>query len=221
MAEASAGADRAGRTDDERAYYALNARAWPLFAPFYDLMVAPFRKIRLEVVALAGVGPSSRVLDVATGTGAQAHAFAQRAGTVVGVDICEAMLRIAKRRRPSENLTYKQADATALPFADASFDIACISFALHEMPRSIRDRTLEEMVRVTVPSGTIVIVDYAPPRDAFEKAIARVVRLYEGARYVDFVRSDVRDFLRGAGVEVREERKFLRGTVRAMVGARV
>lgn len=221
MTEASAVADRAGRTDDERAYYALNARAWPLFAPFYDLMVAPFRKIRPDVVTLARVGPSSRVLDVATGTGAQAHAFAQRAGTVVGVDICEAMLRIAKRKRRSENLTYRRADATALPFADASFDIACISFALHEMPRSIRDRTLEEMVRVTVPRGTIVIVDYAPPHNLFERAIARFVELYEGARYVDFVQSDIRESFRGAGVEQREERRFLGGTVRAVVGARV
>lgn len=125
------------------------------------------------------------------------------------------------RKRRLENLTYRRAEATALPFADASFDVACISFAFHEMPKSIRDRSLAEMVRVTVPHGTIVIVDYAPPRDAFERAISRFVRLYEGARYVDFVRSDIREFFRGGGIEVREERRFLRGTVRAVVGTRV
>lgn len=219
--DASSVADRAARTNDERDYYALNARVWPLVAPFYDLVVAPFKRIRPEVVTLAGVGPISRVLDVATGTGAQAHAFAQRAGKVVGVDLCDAMLRIARRRRRAENLTYRQADATALPFPDSSFDVACISFAVHEMPRTIRDRALAEMVRVTVPDGTIVVVDYAPPRDGLERAIARVVKLYEGERYADFIRSDLRELLRKAGVEVREERRFLHGAVRAVIGVRV
>jgi ubiquinone/menaquinone biosynthesis C-methylase UbiE len=220
MTEASRVADRPELTSDERAYYALNARAWPIFAPLYDFVVAPFRRIRPEVVSLAGVSPSSRVLDVATGTGAQAYAFAERAGTVVGVDLCEAMLRIATRKRRAENLTYRQGDATALPFPDASFDVACISFALHEMPRSIRERALAEMVRVTVLDGTIAIVDYAPPRDAVERAIGRFVRLYEGQRYVDFVQSDLGAFLRSAGIDIREERRFLRGVVRAVVGVR-
>lgn len=134
-------AGRPERTEEERAYYALNAWAWPLFAPFYDLVVAPFRKIR---------------------------AFAQRSRAVVGVDLCEEMLRIAVRKRAAENLTYQQADATALPFPDRSFQVSCVSFALHEMPRRIRDRALAEMVRVTVPQGTIVIVDYAPPRGTVE-----------------------------------------------------
>lgn len=221
MVDASSVADRAELTNDERDYYAQNARVWPLVAPFYDLVVAPLQRLRPEVVTLAGVGPISRVLDVATGTGAQAHAFAQRAGKVVGVDLCEAMLRIARRRRRAKNLTYRQADATAFPFSEASFDVASISFALHERPRSIRDRALAEMVRVTVPRGTVVVVDYAPPRDVLERAIARVVKLYEGERYADFIRSDLRELLRKAGVEVREERRFLRGAVRAVIGIRV
>jgi ubiquinone/menaquinone biosynthesis C-methylase UbiE len=130
------------------------------------------------------------------------------------------MLQIARRERRAENLTYRQADATALPFSDASFDVACISFALHEMPRSIRERALAEMVRVAVPEGTLVIVDYAPPRDAVERAIGRFVKLYEGQRYVEFVRTDLGAFLRGAGVDIREERRFLHAVVRAVVGVK-
>lgn len=210
------------RTEEERAYYAFNEKAWAMFAPFYDFVTFPMRTLRGEVVTvLAGLDASSRVLDVATGTGTQARAFAKKAGEVVGIDLSEAMLGIARKKRGLPNLTFRHADAADLPFDDASFDVACISFALHEMPPSVRGRVIGEMVRVTRPGGTIVVVDYAPPRGPFESAISRIVALYERERYVEFIRSDLRALLQRAAVDVHDERTSMLGTVRIVTGARV
>ena len=208
------------RSDDVQAYYSLNRRVYPALAPFYDLVTFPIRRLRREVASMAGVGPSSRVLDVATGTGAQALAFAESAREVVGIDISGPMLRIARRKNRRPSVTFLQADATKLPFEDGSFDVACISFALHEMPGSVRERAVREMMRVLRPGGTFVAVDYALPQNPVAaSAVYRLVKLYERDLYADFIRSDLPALLRGAGVRVEEDRQVLRGTVRIVKGS--
>jgi protein-L-isoaspartate O-methyltransferase len=82
-------------TDEERNDYALEQTMYAAFAPFYDLVALPLRSARRDVAALAGTDARSRVLDIATGTGAQARAFAETAGEVVGIDlppICESIM---------------------------------------------------------------------------------------------------------------------------------
>jgi demethylmenaquinone methyltransferase/2-methoxy-6-polyprenyl-1,4-benzoquinol methylase len=205
------------RTREERDYYALNAKVYRLLAPFYETVVAPIGRLRSEVVSASGAGPDAKVLDVATGTGAQARAFAARCREVVGVDISEPMLRVA-RSKSRPNLELLHADATELPFGDASFDVSSISFALHEMPPSVREAVLKEMMRVTKPQGTIVLVDYTLPRNAVGRFLVyRAVKLYERERYAEFVRSDLGAFLRGLGVEVRMDRSEWLNAVRIVV----
>jgi len=215
--------DRApGRTDEERAYYSLNRRVYAKFAPFYDLVVMPLRRLRRQVVQIAGADPTSKVLDVATGTGAQAAAFAEQCREVVGIDLSPAMLRVARRKHQRPNLTFLEADATELPFDDARFDVSCISFALHEMPASVRDRVVREMARVTRRGGTVVVVDYALPANRAARALVyRLVKLYERDHYADFVRSDVQALLRGAGIDPQEERAALLGAARVVTGFNV
>lgn len=210
-----------GLSDEEREYYSLSRRVYSKFAPFYDLVVFPLRKLRRDVVASAGAGRSTSVLDVATGTGEQARAFAEAGCDVVGVDLSPAMLRVARRKIRFSNLALGRADGSALPFEAARFEVSCISFALHEMPTSLRERVLREMVRVTKPEGTLVVVDYALPRSAVARPIVyRLVKLYERDHYAEFVRLDLHDLLLRSGIVVREERRPLLGLVRIVVGAR-
>jgi demethylmenaquinone methyltransferase/2-methoxy-6-polyprenyl-1,4-benzoquinol methylase len=129
------------------------------------------------------------------------------------------MLGVARRKRRRPNLRFVQGDATALPFGDGEFDASCVSFALHEMPASIREAVLAEMVRVTAPGGTIVVVDYGLPKNALASFMVRhAVGLYERDHYAEFIRTDVRAFLEKAGVSVREERRGLSGIARVLVG---
>lgn len=108
------------------------------------------------LVDLAAVRPGQRVLDVACGTGIVARTVADRLagdGRVVGVDLNEAMLAVARRVCP--DLAWQQGDATALPFPDRSFDVVLCQMALMFFP----DRTaaLREMARVTHAGGTVAL----------------------------------------------------------------
>lgn len=209
-------------TDEERHYYALNRKVWPWLAPAYDSFTFPLRRLRQKAVEAAGVAPGARVLDVATGTGEQAVAFAASASEVVGIDISEAMLRIARRKPHPLRVTFQLADATKLPFDNATFDACSVSFGLHEMPRTVRERAVAEMVRVTKPGGRIVVVDYAlPPNRLASGIVYRLVKLYERDNYAEFVRSDLHALLANAGVAVESDWRLLGKTARIVVGRKL
>lgn len=210
-----------GRTQEERDYYALSRRVYAIFAHVYDAVVFPFRRLRHEVANMVDLSAGSRLLDVATGTGQQAFAFAEKAREVVGIDLSEAMLRIARRKNRCPNVTFQQADAADLPFEDESFDAACVSFALHEMPMSIRERVVREMARVTKPGGSVTVVDYALPRNHVASSLAyHIIKLYERDHYATFVKSDVAALLKREGVELTDQRSALLGMAQIKTGRR-
>jgi SAM-dependent methyltransferase len=104
----------------------------------------------------AGVDRGHRVLDVACGTGIVARTAADRVGptgSVVGLDLNEAMLIVAKRVRP--DLEWRQGDAAELPFEDGSFDVALCQMALMFFPD--RAGALAEMARVVTADGVVAI----------------------------------------------------------------
>lgn len=215
------GIDAASSGERER-YYALQAAVYPKLAVFYDLLVRPFRARRRAVVRIAGFASGSRIVDVASGTGEEAFAFADAGAIVVGVDMSDAMLRRARAKsahRGGGRVTFERADATRLPYRDADFDGASISFALHEMPPAVRDDVVREMVRVTKPGARIVVVDYAlPAGPLFGRAVFAFVKLYERDNYVEFIRSDVDALLARHGVAVEEHHRLIAGAARVIVG---
>lgn len=204
-------------TDEEKEYYALVKKVFDLLAPFYDIVVTPLSRLRDRVVDFTDAGKGSRILDVATGTGKQAFAFAKKGHDVIGVDLSEAMLNIAKKKNKYRNVKFQVADATNLPFEDNSFDVSCVSFALHDMPQTIKEKALREMGRVTKREGIIVVVDYALPENKIGAfLIYHLVRLYEGKYYLEFIRTDLEGLLRSSGIETREERSVLLGAGRIL-----
>lgn len=80
------------------------------------------------------------------------------------VDILPIQLDNLRAKLPAdERVTMRQADASALPHADASVDQLLLFFLLHEQPEAVRRATLAEAMRVVRPGGRIVIVDYHRP----------------------------------------------------------
>jgi demethylmenaquinone methyltransferase / 2-methoxy-6-polyprenyl-1,4-benzoquinol methylase len=115
---------------------------------------------RRRAADLAHVGPGSRALDVATGTGDLAIELAGRGATVVGLDFSERMLELARAKAP--NIEFVQGNALELAYPDASFDAVTVGFGARNF--SDLDRGLRELARVTRPGGRVVILEITSPQ---------------------------------------------------------
>jgi SAM-dependent methyltransferase len=127
-------------------------------AELYEARFVPaiFAEWAPHLVEAAGVLPGQAVLDVACGTGVVARTAADRMagrGRVVGLDINEGMLAVAKRLRP--DIEWRQGDAAGLPFEPGSFDVVLCQAALMFFPD--RAGALGEMARVATDGGTVAV----------------------------------------------------------------
>ena len=112
------------------------------------------------------------MLDVATGTGFTALAFAPHVHSLVGLDVSPGMLAQARRQaaeRGLPNVSFTEGAAEALPFPDASFCLVTCRVAPHHFLDV--DKFLAETVRVLKPGGSLVLVDTTVPDDAPETDI--------------------------------------------------
>lgn len=110
-----------------------------------------------HLVNAAGVAPGQAVLDVACGTGIVARTAADlmgMQGRVVGVDVNDAMLTVARRVRP--DIEWQPGDVADLPFADGAFDVVLCQMALMFFPD--RARAFREMRRVVTAAGTVAVL---------------------------------------------------------------
>ena len=208
--------------DEEKEYYLLIKKVFDILAPFYDIVTLPFSRVRDKVVNFTDPRNGSKILDVATGTGKQAFAFARKGHEVIGIDLSEAMLKVAHKKNKYGNVKFEVADATNLRFKDNSFDVSCVSFGLHDMPLTIREKALKEIVRVTKTKGMIVIVDYALPENKISRfLIYHFVNLYEGRYYSTFIKSDLEALLKKTGIEIKEGLPVLLGAGKILKGIKM
>ena len=125
-----------------------------------------------------------RVLDVAAGNGNVALAAARRWCEVTATDYVPALLEQARERAAGERLpmTFREADAENLPFADASFDAVVSTFGV--MFVADHDRAARELVRVCRPGGKIGMANWTPEGFIGQlfKAIGKHVPPPPGAR---------------------------------------
>ena len=138
-------------------------------APNYDLMndlmsVGMHRLWKAFAVTLAGVRAGERVLDVASGSGDLARAFARRVGAEGQVwltDINRAMLARGRDRLLDEGHAppLAQCDAERLPFRAGYFDCVSVAFGLRNMTH--KDAALAEMRRVLKPGGRLLVLEFS------------------------------------------------------------
>jgi SAM-dependent methyltransferase len=114
------------------------------------------------VLDAAGVTRDTRVLDVASGPGFIAAAAADRGADVVGLDFAAAMVADARARYPA--LMFREGDAQALPFDDASFDAVVMNFGMLHLARP--DQAIAEAHRVLRPGGRYAFTVWASPEKA-------------------------------------------------------
>ena len=143
------------------------------------LVPAMFEPFAATLVEQAGVGEGSVVLDVACGTGAASRAAARRAGasgSVTGVDLGEPTLAVARAQATDPGaapITWLQADATALPVDDATFDVAICQQGLQFFPD--KHAALTEMHRALKPGGRLAIATWTAVEQSPFHAVIRAL----------------------------------------------
>jgi ubiquinone/menaquinone biosynthesis C-methylase UbiE len=147
---------------------------------------------RLVRDVLAG-GPG-RVLDLGCGTGTLLVALESAAPNVsfVGADGDPQVLARARAKAgPASSITWVEALADALPFADSSFDRVVSSLLLHHLAPETKAAVLREVRRVLAPDGRLHVADWGRPRDPIMAAAFFALRLVDGFE-------TTRDHARGA-----------------------
>ena len=112
------------------------------------------------LAARCALTPGTRVLDVAAGNGNFAIAALRQGAEVTAGDLTPRMVELGRERCAAEGLTctWLEADAEALPFPDASFDVVASVFGAMFAPRP--ERVAAEMFRVARPGGIVAMANY-------------------------------------------------------------
>jgi ubiquinone/menaquinone biosynthesis C-methylase UbiE len=115
------------------------------------------RPVEADLVSEFFPSAPARVLDLGCGAGRTTIALSQKGFDVLGIDLSETLLAVARERYPS--LAFSDMDATALQLADRSFDAAVFSYNGIDCiyPRDARRTCFREVYRVLVPGGVFIL----------------------------------------------------------------
>ena len=195
-------------------------------APKYDLLnhtlsMSIDRVWRRRVVGEVRRAKPGRILDVATGTGDLAIAMARRIRDVqvLGVDLSEQMLAVARRKIEARGLDGRivldRGDAERLAVADASVDVATVAFGV----RNFGDlgAGLRELARTIKPGGKVVILEFSRPRNRVFRALYEFYSYKILPRIGGLVSRDKRayEYLPASGGEVPAPEEFMAMMARA------
>jgi SAM-dependent methyltransferase len=138
------------------------------------------------------------VLDVATGSGILAAAFAGRGHAVTGLDLSERMLKRARKRFPA--IDFRTFDLANLPrIASGSYDIVSCGYLLHGLSARFRETIVKNMARI---AGRFVLVfDYCCDGGWF----VRLIEWIEGPNYPRFIATPRDAEFTGAGLTIERE----------------
>jgi demethylmenaquinone methyltransferase/2-methoxy-6-polyprenyl-1,4-benzoquinol methylase len=171
-------------------------------SPVYDAMNRAMtlgldRRWR-RLAAEGAVRPADKVLDACCGTGDLALAAERCGGTVTGVDFSERML--VRARAKSSTVDWVLADATALPFADGSFDAVTVGFGIRNVPDL--EAGLAELARVLRPGGRLACLEITRPNGVlrpffrlwFDGLVPLAGKVLPGGRAYTYLPASVRRF---------------------------
>jgi demethylmenaquinone methyltransferase/2-methoxy-6-polyprenyl-1,4-benzoquinol methylase len=148
-------------------------RLFHTIADRYDLITGLLsfgrdRRWKATLVALAGVQPGTRALDLAAGTGDIAYALAARGARVTALDITHRMLQIAAAKRAGV-ATFVTGDMMSLPFEDDTFDLVTTGYGIRNVP--VIEPALAEIHRVLRPGGLLLSLDFDRPSSPLVRGV--------------------------------------------------
>ncbi len=152
----------------------------------------------------AGDPGHARLLDLGCGTGRTLHQLARAHPRLrlCGADLSPAYIKRARKRLLEvDDITLAAENAEALPWADATFDLATSVYMFHELPRNARRNAVRELFRVVRPGGLVVIEDSAQLAEsrALEPVLRGFPMEFHEPFYADYLEDDLAEILRDAG----------------------
>lgn len=167
-------------------YYKITYEPWyNWFSHIYD----PFVKVlffilnggfggekrwRQLIVQWMDPRPGEKIIDICCGTGTLSIMLGERlagAGEVMGIDLSQKLLDLARKKQKPEGVTFLRGDAQAMPFSGGHFDKGVICGALHELPHEVRQKVLAEAYRVIRPNGRMVVVEHNKPKRKWKRSL--------------------------------------------------
>lgn len=137
----------------------MKKKIWDMYAPIYERAMRVDRKYyEFMYERIPECIRGKEVLELATGPGLLSKHVAGASKRMVATDYSDGMIREAKKGEYPEQLTFEVADATALPYADDSFDVVIIANALHIIPEP--ERALLEIDRVLRSGGMLIAPNF-------------------------------------------------------------
>jgi demethylmenaquinone methyltransferase/2-methoxy-6-polyprenyl-1,4-benzoquinol methylase len=165
--------DRISTPDGKRRHVRLLFRT---IADRYDLITRLLsygrdRHWKARLVALAAPVAGMRALDLATGTGDIAFALSAKSASVVGLDVTQRMIELAKSKiqTAAGQPVFVVGDMLTLPFASASFDLVTTGYGLRNVPDLVA--AVDEIVRVLRPGGQALSLDFNRPSNVVIRSV--------------------------------------------------
>lgn len=158
-------------------------------------------------VVMESIDNQDRILDLCTGTATNAICIVgQKPDTkVVGVDLSDSMLAIAKnkvRKARIKNIRLYKMDATQLKFKNESFDKILLSLVLHELEEELAAKILTEAKRVLKKDGKIIITEWEPSEQLGKRLLFAPIHFLEPKTYRKFIKEDMYEYFEKFGLEI-------------------
>ncbi|MFO8077945.1 MAG: class I SAM-dependent methyltransferase [Thermoplasmatota archaeon] len=178
------------------------------FAGVYDLAFNPVLKhVHQRIVQLMKKYGCQSIVDLGSGTGAQARILAKNGFSVTGIDASSQMIAVA-RKKSSDSIRFIHDDITSIPHSDMMFDAANISLVLHPNSAETISKILLKAKNLIKPDGVVFITDYGKGTGFSGKMASGLMQMIES-----FTRQDHRQnyfsFMKHQGIQMFSSRSEL------------
>ena len=196
-----------------------------VLTPLYDWVVRLTTResvFKRRLIDAASIENGKSVLDVGCGTGTLLREIVRRESLarVTGLDADPAILEIARRKLANAGTACElvQGNSTKMPFADDAFDHVVSTLFFHHLRREDKRITIEEIMRVLRPGGSVHIADWGPPTGLLQRLAFYQIQVLDGFETTrDHVSGVLTALFREAGFGRVTETAYLRtvfGTLR-------
>lgn len=185
---------------------------YKFIASIYDLLdVIYFRNYDRSPrkAVIEAISENDKILDLCTGTATNAMDISKAipASEIVGVDLSENMLKVAREKLKKaniKNISLYQMDATKLSFKSESFDKILLSLILHEMDEELRSKILSEAKRALKKDGRIIITEWERSSKLSQRLLFMPIHLLEPKPYREFITKDLYSYFEKHDLQIEE-----------------